>query len=160
MKILLAYYSKTGNTEKIAKKIQKTLEPLGKVDLFKIEMVKEYSSKLMHLNPRINFDCIFRRKPEIKATKSTGNYDALIIGSPIWAFTYAPPVNTFIEKLEKAEGKKAVVFVSSGMGRVKFTKGIEEKLAKKGMKIVKSISAKLEQIDEKTLNEISKALKS
>lgn len=159
MEILLAYYSKTGNTEKIAKKIQKALEPIGKVELFRIEMANEYGNRLLHLNPRITFDCLFRRKPEIKATKNLEKYDALIIGSPIWYFTFAPPVNTFIDKLEKAKGKKAVIFVSSGMGREKFTKGLQEKLLGKGVKIVKSISVKLDQISQKALQEICDALK-
>jgi len=158
MNILLAYYSKTGNTQRIAEKIQKTLKSTGKVDLFRIEMVKEYSNKLMHLNPRINLDCVFRRKPEIKPLKSIKDYDALIIGCPIWAFTNAPPVNTFIEKLEKVKDKRAVVFVSSGMGRENFTKRVKEKLEEKGMKVVKTLSLKLDQIDEKQLKEISKAL--
>ncbi|WXG39579.1 MAG: flavodoxin [Candidatus Freyarchaeum deiterrae] len=160
MNILLAYYSKSGNTERIAEKIQKTLKSTGKVDLFKIEMIKEYSNKLMHLNPRINFDTMFRRKPEIKPIKSMKDYDALIVGCPIWGFTNAPPVNTFIEKLEKVKDKKAVVFVSSGMGRENFPKRIKKKLEEKDMKVVKTISVKLDQINEKQLKEISKAFSS
>lgn len=160
MEVLLAYYSKTGNTERIAKKIQKIIEPLGKVEMFRIEMTKEYSSRLLHLNPRITFDCILRRKPEIKATKNMDKYDALVIGSPIWYFTIAPPVNTFIDKLEKAKGKKAVIFVSSGMGKANFTMSLQNKLLSKGMKIAKAISVKLDQIDQKTLQEICDTLKS
>jgi flavodoxin len=160
MNILLAYYSKTGNTERIAEKIQKTLKSTGKVDLLKIEMIKEYSNKLMHLNPRINFDTTFRRKPEIKPTKNMKDYDTLIIGCPIWNFTNPPPINTFIEKLEKVKDKKAVVFVSSGMRRENFPKRIKKKLEEKGMKVVKTISIKLDQIDEKQLKEIGKALSS
>lgn len=156
----MAFYSKTGNSERIAKKIQKTLEQKVKVDLFRIDMVKEYSNKLMHLNPRIAFDCLFRRKPEIKSTMRMDDYDALIVGSPIWFFTSAPAVKTFIEKLENVEGKRAVVFVSSGMGSENFPKSITEKLEEKGMKVVKSVSVKLDQIEEKTLKEISKALSS
>lgn len=156
----MAYYSKTGNSERIAKKIQKTLEQKVKVDLFRIEMVKEYSNKLMHLNPRIAFDCIFRRKPEIKSTMRMDDYDVLIVGSPIWFFTDAPAVKTFIEKLENVESKRAVAFVSSGMGRENFPKSITEKLEQKGMKVIKSVSVKLDRIEEKTLKEISKALSS
>lgn len=158
MRVLLAFYSKTGNSERIAKKIQRTLKPKVKVDLFRIEMVKEYSNKLMHLNPRIAFDCIFRRKPEIKSTMRMDNYDTLIIGCPVWAFTNAPPINTFIDKLENAKGKKAMVFVSSDMARESFPKRVKKLLEEKGMKVVKTISAKLDQIDEKTLKETRKAL--
>ncbi|MEX2704898.1 MAG: flavodoxin family protein [Candidatus Freyrarchaeum guaymaensis] len=102
----VAYYTKTGNTERIAKKIRNTLKSVGEVDLFRIEMVREYSDRLLHLNPRVALDSLFRRKPDIKGVKSMKDYDVLILGCPIWFFTNAPPVNTFIEKLEGVKGKK------------------------------------------------------
>ena len=76
------------------------------MDLFRIEMVREYSDRLLHLNPRVALDSMFRRKPDIKRVKSMKDYDVLILGCPIWFFTNAPPVNTFIERLEGVKGKK------------------------------------------------------
>ncbi len=44
------------------------------------------------------------------------------------------------------------------MGKENFPKRIEEKLKAKGAKVVKSISVKLDRIDEKTLQELKHAI--
>ena len=44
------------------------------------------------------------------------------------------------------------------MGKENFPKSIEEKLKAKEVKVVKSISVKLDKIDEKTLQELKHAI--
>jgi flavodoxin len=46
LRVLIAYYSKTGNTEKISNAVKQAFESNCEVDVLKIEMVREYSDTL------------------------------------------------------------------------------------------------------------------
>ena len=83
MKILIAYYSKTGNTATIAKKIAEELN----ADLDKIEFKEE--------NLEINFE------------KNPDDYDFLILGSPVQAFNLHPAMKKYLEQNKEAVGRVA-----------------------------------------------------
>ncbi|MBU4350901.1 hypothetical protein L6250_02075 [Candidatus Parcubacteria bacterium] len=81
MKILIAYYSRTGGTEKLAQAVQKELETQGHfVDVEKVIPAKEHSA-LGWLNLRM-----FRGECDILPINITdvSDYDTIIIGSPNW----------------------------------------------------------------------------
>jgi multimeric flavodoxin WrbA len=44
-----------------------------------------------------------------------GAYDLVIIGTPVWAWSYAPAMKTFLEET-KIEGKKIALFCCHGGG--------------------------------------------
>jgi flavodoxin len=81
MRILVVYYSKTGNTEAISCALKKSLEPNCEVDLLKIGTVKEYSNFMPHLNPRIIIDIFLNRKPRIKHAIDLSPYDIIFFNS-------------------------------------------------------------------------------
>ncbi|MCS7164209.1 MAG: NAD(P)H-dependent oxidoreductase [Thermodesulfovibrio sp.] len=92
-KVLVAYYSRTGNTEKMAKLIaQRLADKKVNVDLKRVE--------------EINIDTL----PE---------YDGYIIGSPNYFGTMAAEVKKFIDEsvkyYRKIEGKLVAAFTSTGM---------------------------------------------
>lgn len=92
-KVLVAYYSRSGNTEKMAKMIVEGLSKKGiSVDLRNVE--------------EINIDSL----PE---------YDGYIIGSPNYFGTMAAEVKKFIDEsvkyYRKIEGKLVAAFTSTGM---------------------------------------------
>lgn len=148
MRVLIAYYSKTGNTEAISNAIKEALESTCQVNMLKIEMVKEYGSRLSHLNPRVFFDTILNRKPRIKSVVDLNPYDLVCVGTPNWYGRTAPPVNTFIEETTHIEGKKAIGFVSSGWGRESYAEELRGRLEKKGLKVLKTLSLTLREISE------------
>ena len=154
MRVLIAYYSKTGNTETISNAVKQALESNCEVDVLKIEMVKEYSDTLPHLNPRILFDTVLNRKPRIRSLQDMNPYDVICVGTPNWYGRIAPPVNTFIEEMTNAEGKKAIAFVSSGLGREGMASALKNRLEKKSLKVLKTLSLKLGEISESQLTEI------
>ena len=154
MRILIAYYSKSGNTEKISNVIKEALEATCQVDMLKIEMLSEYSDHLPHLNPRIIFDIILNRKPRIRAIEDMSPYDLICVGTPNWYGRTAPPVNTFIEKMVNVGGKKAIAFVSSGLGRESYADDLRKRLEEKGLKVLKTLSLTLREINESQLREI------
>lgn len=93
MKILIAYYSLTGTTAKVAKKIQENLN----CEIEEIEDLKDRSGALGYLKSCI--DAIRKKPADIKTVeKDPSDYDLVIIGTPIWAGTMANPILTYIEQ--------------------------------------------------------------
>jgi flavodoxin len=158
LRILIVYYSKTGNTEAIACALKEAFEANCEVDMLKIEMVKEYSDFLPHLNPRILLDIFLSRNPKIKPVADIGSYDLVCVGTPNWYGRTAPPVNTFIEKATSAEGRKAIAFVSSGLGKESYAEDLKKRLEKKGFKVLETLSLKLSEISKSQLREIMETL--
>ncbi len=93
MKTLIVYYSFTGNTEKIAKMISEEIN----ADTVRIETVKPYKGNYNEVveqgHREVNSDFM----PEIKSLSvDISDYDTIIIGSPVWWYTFAPAVKTFL----------------------------------------------------------------
>ena len=158
MRILIAYYSKTGNTETISNAIREALAADFEVDVLKIEMVKEYSDFLPHLNLRIIFDTILNRKPRISSLEDMGPYDFICVGTPNWYGRTAPPVNTFIEEMIDNKGKKVIAFVSSEYGKESYADDLKKRLERKGLKVLKTLNLIVQKISESQLREIREIL--
>ncbi len=85
--ILVVYYSATGSTEKVAKKIAKNLN----ADIFLIEPEETYTSEDLNYsnsNSRVSKEHDDESLRDIKLKKSTvdnfDKYDTILIGYPIW----------------------------------------------------------------------------
>jgi flavodoxin len=154
LRVLIAYYSKTGNTEKISNAVKQAFESNCEVDVLKIEMVKEYSDTFPHLNPRLLFDTFLNRKPRIRSLQDMSRYDVICVGTPNWYGRIAPPISTFIEEMTNAEGKKAIAIVSSGLGRESYANALKNRLEKKGLKVLTTLNLVLGEISESQLTEI------
>jgi flavodoxin len=93
-KILVAYFSQTGNTQKIAIQIH---EQVGG-DMFRIETSIPYPDDMASLAKRKNQELASGNMPELKATvKNIESYDVVFLGYPIWAMTTPTPVRSFLE---------------------------------------------------------------
>ena len=114
MKNLIVYYSLEGNSKSIAEIIEKELE----CDVMELKPKKEYSkgrfSKFLSGGKGI----FTKEKPELINThKDLSGYDNIVIGSPVWCGTYAPPISTFISKYKNdMDGKNIAVFACHGGG--------------------------------------------
>ncbi len=108
-RILIAYYSRTGNTEEMAKYIQ---EKVGG-DLFKIETVKEYPSEYTQTTEVAQQEKSENARPELKQIVNVDDYDIVFIGSPIWWGTCPMAVFTYAES-QNFEGKTVIQFVTHG----------------------------------------------
>ena len=54
-------------------------------------------------------------------------YDRIIIGTPVWAGTFTPPIRSFIEEnRNKLEGKKIAAFTSSSGGQDQSKKALSK----------------------------------
>lgn len=111
MKTLIAYFTWSGNTEEIAKTLQKKTGG----NLFRIQREIPYSTDYntcayteakeeadKHLRPSI-----VGPLPDIAA------YDAVILAFPIWWYTSPMPVATFLESYPDWNRKKLFIFANS-----------------------------------------------
>ena len=113
-KILVAYFSCTGNTESVAKSISKATGGT----LYKITPKKVYSSADLDWRDKNSRSSIEMNddnsRPELGGeTLNMNNYDTVFIGYPIWWDLCPRPVNTFIEKYNLS-GKTVIPFATSG----------------------------------------------
>ncbi len=112
MKAVVIYYSLEGNTKFVADKIATYL----KADTIRLEPVKEYpkgkASKYIWGGKSV----VFGETPKLSSYKfNAENYDTIIIGTPVWASSYAPPIKTFLKE-NKICGKKVALFACSAGG--------------------------------------------
>lgn len=92
-KKLVVYYSYTGHTRMIAENIQKKLN----CDILEIKPVKEYSKDYNQVVSEEQNNGSSNKKPEIqKINNDLSKYDEIIIGSPVWWYTIAPVIRTFL----------------------------------------------------------------
>lgn len=113
-KVLVAYFTNTGNTKGIAEKIA---DSVG-ATLFAIEPVDPYTSSDLDYN---NDDARCMKelsdpssRPEIANTVgSWQDYDIVFLGYPLWWSRTPPIMQTFVESYDWT-GKTAIPFCTSG----------------------------------------------
>ncbi|MBW6410005.1 flavodoxin [Clostridium weizhouense] len=109
-KKLIVYYSYTNNTKKIAEKIQMATG----ADICEIETVKPYTGDYNSVVEQGKQEVDRGFKPAIKPLNvNLGDYDTIIIGTPVWWYTYAPSVATFLSKYDLS-GKTIIPFATNG----------------------------------------------
>lgn len=115
-RVLVAYFSYSGNTESAAEYISKSLKAKygdGKIDLVEIEMQNPYRGGIYDVSQR---DLMSGTRPPLKtkigAAKMT-EYDVVLLGYPTWWATLPMPVYTFLESCDFS-GKTVVSFSSHG----------------------------------------------
>ena len=110
-KVLVAYFSWSGNTKSIAEKIHSQVGG----DIFRIEPVTPYPSDYNETAYGIAKEQKDKGiHPPIKNT-DVSSYDVIFVGTPAWWYTMAPPVMTFLSE-NNFEGKTIVPFVTHGGG--------------------------------------------
>ena len=118
-KILVAYFSATGTTKKVAEKLAKATGG----NLFEIKPQVEYTSENLNWNDKksrssVEMNDEFSR-PEIEnVVENIDDYDTVFVGFPVW--WYIPPriIQTFIEK-HNLSGKKIITFATLGGSGIK-----------------------------------------
>lgn len=95
MKIAIIYYSQSGNCEYVATELAKQLS----ADLIRLEPEKAYPSKGFKKFFWGGKSAVMGESPALVPYEfDTNKYDLVIIGYPVWAGTFAPPIRTFVEQ--------------------------------------------------------------
>ena len=113
-KKLVAYFSASGTTRKIAEIIAQVAE----ADLYEIMPKQPYSKadlNWMDKKSRSSVEMSDKKfRPEISNPDAqVEKYDEIILGFPIWWYIAPTIINTFLEKYDFS-GKKIVLFATSG----------------------------------------------
>jgi flavodoxin len=111
MKTCIFYFSRTGNTKRMAKAISDTIKAPA-------------------------FDIASSEPPVVE------KYDCLIIGTPVEGSSPAKETLAFVERLPKAEGKKAILFCTHVLWKGSTFKILEKELASKGYETILSVAKK------------------
>ena len=106
MKVALVYYSLDGNTAFAAEKIGLRLG----ADILRLKPVKEYPTEKIAKYFWAGKSASFQESPKLMPYAFDINmYDVIILGTPIWAGTFAPPLRTFIHSRAGMGRKKGCV---------------------------------------------------
>ncbi len=111
MKNLIIYYSYTGNTKKIANIIK---DKLPNSDIAEIKTKIPYSSDYNSVVSQGKKEVKKGFMPEILPIDiDINSYENIIIGSPVWWYTFAPAILTFLNNYNLS-GKKIYPFITNG----------------------------------------------
>jgi flavodoxin len=106
MKTLLVYYSLEGNTKLIADSISEEVH----CDVLSLNPTKKVPTKGFLKFVLGGKQVVLKEKPELQAyNKDFSSYDLIIMGSPVWAGSYASAFNTFFSEVS-IQNKKIALF--------------------------------------------------
>ena len=150
-KALVVYYSLTNNTKIIAETIQKEIN----CDILEIKPIKD-------LNPEGGakfmwggMQATMHRKPKLEPyTIDISKYGIFFIGTPVWAWTFAPPIRTFLSENDLKNRNIALWVCASGNGEKalnRFKNKLKDANFIGGMKIVEPTDKNMESNIAKTI---------
>ena len=113
-KTLVAYFSATGTTKRVAENLTKA----AGADLYEIKPLKPYTSADLNWHDSNSRSSVEMNNPKsrpeiVEDNFSVDNYDTIYLGFPIWWGTAPKVVHTFLEKYDFS-GKKIIIFATSG----------------------------------------------
>lgn len=122
-KKLVLYYSLEGHTKKVAEIIASSIN----ADIYEIKPKNEIKAKGFSKYLCGGSQVVMAKKPEIVNIEiDLEKYEEVYVGSPIWAWTFAPPIRTLLED-GYLKNKKISYFYTHGGGPKKAEeRGIEE----------------------------------
>ncbi len=118
-KVLVVYYSWTGHTQDIAEQIA----ALTKGDMYRIQTQEEFKSSpafyariKKELNNKI-YPALASNLPDVS------NYDVVFVGAPVWWYTMATPMYSFLSQMD-FKNKKVIPFSTQGSNPGTFLKDL------------------------------------
>ena len=126
MKTAVVYYSLTGNAAFAAKQIAEKLN----ADLIRLEPEKAYPDSGFRKFFWGGKSAVMGEKPKLTGQPfALRDYDCVILGTPVWAGTFAPPLRTLIRaNAGKWREKKVAAFICSGGGPGKALDKLQKEL--------------------------------
>lgn len=110
MKKAIIFYSYSGNTKRIAERIHSVVGG----DIFEVKTKVKYPEDYDTVVEIGKKEVESGYKPEIeKSDVDLKNYDEIYLGTPVWWYTFAPAMKTFIESADFT-GKTVYPFATNG----------------------------------------------
>ena len=109
-KVVVAYYTRTGNTRVIARQISRALG----ADIFEIRTVDPYPEDYEEQVALAEQQRVSGFEPPLVATvPDIGSYETVFLGFPIWGMTAPSVIRSFLAKHDLS-GKALVPFITHG----------------------------------------------
>ncbi|MDD5031929.1 MAG: NAD(P)H-dependent oxidoreductase [Patescibacteria group bacterium] len=103
---IIIYYSLEGSTRLMAETMARAIG----ADILELKPLKEINPNGFLKYFWGGRQVIFKEKPKLEIfAKNPLDYDIIIIGTPVWAFTFAPPLRSFFKRV-KLRDKKIGIF--------------------------------------------------
>lgn len=123
-KILVVYYSLEGNTKLIAEAISEKLSS----DILEVKPKKDIDSQSKMKYLVGGKQAVTKEKPKLVSYDvNAENYDILFIGTPVWAWTFAPAIRSFLHSTN-LKGKKIALFSCNAGANGKTFENMKDKL--------------------------------
>lgn len=134
-KVLVAYFSASGTTERLAERLAKQ----ANADLFEIKPVKPYTTADLDWTNKNSRSTVEMKDPSSRPAiaekcANMGDYDVVFVGFPIWWYVAPTIVDTFLESYH-FDGKTIVPFATSGGSRMGKTVDIFKKILGNGVTV-------------------------
>lgn len=113
MKTLIAYYSWSGATKRVAEQIHRLLPD---TDLFQIQVAPQdaYPTDMMATAYADERSKKTGKWPQINQAPDLSQYDQILIGGPVWTWDLASPVIAFINQIQGYQGVVRPFYTSVG----------------------------------------------
>ncbi|MBD3186204.1 flavodoxin [Candidatus Bathyarchaeota archaeon] len=122
--ILVTYYSLEGNTKLVAEVIADAID----ADILRLVPVKDVNPEKGSRYFWGGKQVLMRQKPELEPFHvDPREYQVHFIGTPVWAWRYAPALRTFFHEID-LKGKKIAIFSTHDGGPGKTLAKMKEKL--------------------------------
>ncbi len=145
MKTLVACYSYSGHTLKVAEALKKEID--ADLTIIKTEKDKWYIFKL--------WDAIREKEVPIKqCITDLKDFDSLVLCCPVWGGKVPAAINQYLSELKNLKDKRFAVFVTSSSNRSqKATGQMREYLDGQGMHFLGQMRLLSEDVDEDNYGE-------
>ena len=115
MKVLVIYYSLEGNTRLIAE----TLAAATQADCLELKIKNAFKAKGFMKYFWGGRQVLMKQTPELLGfDKNINDYDLLFIGTPVWAWSYTPAINSLFTN-NNITDRKIGIFACHGGGKGK-----------------------------------------
>jgi len=133
MNVLIVYYSRGGRTAKVAQEIYNAVP---------------HEKTTIRIHPREKEGGFFKCLAQAKGIKKVSiedtsfdcaHYDAIVLGTPLWAGRPSPFLKLWIDKAQNMAGKRVALVVTCRGGSGKITDVMEGILKAKGVSITDTL---------------------
>lgn len=137
MKVLVAFFSYTGNTRRVAERLAAALREKACVELEEIKPTRHYPYQCW-----LTLSFIPNLRTPVKPPKrDPTQYDVVCLGLPKWTFS-CPPVNQYLKEVN-LKGKTMGVFVTyGGFDQRRYMKQIVRQLSRRGAQVKATLLVK------------------
>lgn len=148
MKAIVVCFSLEGNTEYVADKIAGFM----KADILRLEPEKDYPKGKVSKYIWGGKSVVFGEKPKLASYHfNAEQYDLIIIGTPVWAGSFVPPIKTFLSENVLSNKKIALYACSSGGDATKCFQNLQQELTNSEIIATLSLKApKVKQMEDNT----------